>query len=258
MHQRLRQIQSALPEVQSIWIFGPTGHPQVMTRETPALTYQDFSAVDYFTVPRDGPPGIYIGGVHQSVSGGQPYFTFNQARRDADGKFAGVIEMSLLGSDFRRFYSRLVSGGGLQFAMVREDGTMLARFPPAAGDVQLGERSGFHRSLVAAPANGFYTSAGENDNVERRVGVPAPARLSALCARRHRYRPDQKRLDERHGVVSHLRHTGDRVAVRRRACGAAKNAAPLRRTGSSRGRRVRAAADAKAGRDRPSHRRRSP
>ncbi len=170
LHERLRQIQSALPEVQSIWIFGPTGHPQVMTRETPALTHLNYSAEDYFTVPRDGPPAVYIGGVHQSVSGGQPYFTFNRARHDADGKFAGVIEMSLLGSDFRRFYSRLVSGGGLQFAMVREDGTMLARFPPAAGDVRLGERSGFHRSIAAAPANGFYTSVGENDGIDRRVG----------------------------------------------------------------------------------------
>jgi two-component system NtrC family sensor kinase len=170
LHQRLRQIQATLPEVQSIWIFGPTGHPQVMTRESPALTYQDYSKEDYFAVPRDGPPGVYIGGIHQSVSGGQPYFTFNRARHDADGKFAGVIEMSLLGSDFSRFYSRLVSSAGLQFAMVLEDGIMLARYPPSAGDVRLGERSGFHRSIAAAPAGGFYTSVGGNDNIERRAG----------------------------------------------------------------------------------------
>ena len=36
LHMRLRQIQDALPEVQSIWIFGPTGHPQVITRDYPA------------------------------------------------------------------------------------------------------------------------------------------------------------------------------------------------------------------------------
>src|SRR5580693_10128777 len=170
LHMRLRQIQDALPEVQSIWIFGPTGHPQVITRDYPAPYAEDFSTLDYFVVPRDGPPGVYIGGIHQSVSGGQPYFTFSRARRDASGKFIGVIEMSLLPSDFSRFYSHLLSGEGLQFALVRDDGVMLARYPPISRDVRLDEHSGFHRSIVADPAGGFYTSVG-NDNVERRVGT---------------------------------------------------------------------------------------
>jgi two-component system, NtrC family, sensor kinase len=171
LHMRLRQIQSALPEVQSIWIFGPTGHPQVITRDYPAPYAEDFGALDYFAVPRDGPAGVYIGGIHQSVSGGQPYFTFNQARHDAQGKFVGVIEMSLLPSNFSQFYSHLLSGEGLQFALVRDDGVMLARYPPISREVRLDEHSGFHRSIAADPAGGFYTSVGGNDNVERRVGT---------------------------------------------------------------------------------------
>ena len=71
LHQRLRRIQAALPELQSIWIFGPTGHPQVITREYPAPASADFSAEDYFQVPRNGKAGVYIGGIHQSVSGGR-------------------------------------------------------------------------------------------------------------------------------------------------------------------------------------------
>jgi two-component system NtrC family sensor kinase len=170
LHQRLRQILGALPEVQSIWLFGPTGHPQMITREYPAPAAEDFSQLDYFTVPRDGPPGVYIGGIHQSVSGGQPYFTFNQARHDADGKFAGVIEMSLLPSDFSRFYSQLASSAGLDFALVRDDGTVLARFPPVAGELRLDERSGFRHVIAANPAGGFYTTVWRSDSLERRVG----------------------------------------------------------------------------------------
>jgi signal transduction histidine kinase len=171
LHMRLRQIQSALPEVQSIWIFGPTGHPQVITRDYPAPYAEDYTALDYFAVPRDGPPGVYIGGIHQSISGGQPYFSFNRARQNAQGKVVGVIEMSLLPSNFSQFYSHLLSGEGLQFALVRDDGVMLARYPPISRDLRLDERSGFHRSIVANPAGGFYTSVGGNDNVERRVGT---------------------------------------------------------------------------------------
>jgi signal transduction histidine kinase len=171
LHMRLRQIQSSLPEVQSIWVFSPTGHPQAITRDYPAPYAEDFATLDYFVVPRDGPPGVYIGGIHQSTSGGQPYFTFNRARHDAQGKFIGVIEMSLLPSDFSRFYSHLLSGEDLQFALVRDDGVMLARYPPISRDVRLDEHSGFHRSIAAAPVGGFYTSVGGNDNVERRVGT---------------------------------------------------------------------------------------
>jgi signal transduction histidine kinase len=173
LHTRLRQIAAGLPEVQSIWIFGPTGHPQVMTREYPALASADYSAEDYFRVPRDDPHmGVYIGGIHQSVSGGMPYFTFSRARYSADGKFAGVIELSLLPSDFRNFYARLANSAGVQFALIREDGTMLARFPPLpAGAGRLDERSGFRRTISATPAGGFYTTSSEIDNIERRFGV---------------------------------------------------------------------------------------
>ncbi len=168
LHREIRQIQTALPEVQSIWIFGPNGHPQVMTRETPALTNLDYSNEDYFTVPRDGPPGVYIGGIHLSISGGQPYFTFNKARRDAAGRFVGVIEMSLLPSDFSRFYSHLANAPGLTYSLVRADGTMLARFPPRTGETRLADTSRFHVAMTAHPSGGFYVSTSRVDGLQRR------------------------------------------------------------------------------------------
>jgi len=170
LHQRLREILATLPEVQSIWIFGPTGHPQVITRDFPAPYAEDFATLDYFLVPRDGPAGVYIGSVHQSASGGQPYFTFDRARRNGDGTFAGVIELSLLPSDFSRFYGQLANSPGLLFAMVRDDGTMLARFPPPReGQQTLSENSGFRKALAANAAAGTYTSISAAGNVMRHV-----------------------------------------------------------------------------------------
>jgi signal transduction histidine kinase len=168
LHREIRQIQAALPEVQSIWIFGPDGHPQVITRETPAPTNQDFSTEDYFTVPRDGPHGVYIGGLHPSVSGGEPYFTFNRARRDAAGRFLGVIEMSLQPSDFVRFYSHLAMTPGLAFSLVRGDGTVLSRYPPRPGETRLAESSRFHQAVTANGEGGFYASRSRIDGLERR------------------------------------------------------------------------------------------
>jgi signal transduction histidine kinase/CheY-like chemotaxis protein len=169
LHREIRQIQASLPEVQSIWIFGPNGHPQVMTRESPALTDLDYSKEDYFTRPRDGPPGaVYIGGIHPSFSGGQPYFTFNKARHDASGRFVGVIEMSLLPGDFSRFYSHLANSPGLAFSLVRDDGTMLARFPPRPEVARLESTSRFRLAASAHPDSGFYAGRGKTDGQVRR------------------------------------------------------------------------------------------
>jgi len=204
LHARLMQILGTLPDVQSIWILGPTGHPEVMTRADPAITSLDFSAEDYFRVPRDlPPPGEYIGSIHQSNTGGRPYFTFNRARYGADGKFAGTILLSLLPSDFSDFYSRMASGAGLQFAMIRDDGTELARIPePITGDVRLSEHSAFRRIIAADPAGGLYTTTSELDHIERRYGVRRvpgfPIYMSAGIA------TDELRNEWMGGMAMHL------------------------------------------------------
>ena len=44
LHQRLRQILSALPEVQSIWIFGPNGHCKSSPANTPPPLHRTLAA----------------------------------------------------------------------------------------------------------------------------------------------------------------------------------------------------------------------
>ena len=171
LHERLKQIHSALPEVQSIWVFGPTGHPLVITREYPAPNALDYSGDDYFIGARDSAPQLYIGGIHQSTSGGRSYFTFSRAYRDADAQFGGVIEMSLLPNDFSIFYTHLAGGPGMRFSLLRDDGTFLARYPPRPEVVRLSKQAGFHRVVAANPAGGLYTSISPLDHLERRGGV---------------------------------------------------------------------------------------
>jgi two-component system NtrC family sensor kinase len=257
LHRRLREIQAALPEVQSIWIFGPTGHPEVITRETPAPSSQDYSKEDYFTGPRDAPPGIFIGGIHQSASGGKPYFTFNRARHDVDGKFIGVIEMSLLGSDFTHFYSQLVNSPGLQFLLVRDDGVVLARFPPDDRELRLSVTGGFQHNTATNPDGGFYTAVGGNDRIERRIGYRAVPGLPLYVLAG--IETAQIRSEWINEFSSYLLFGIPAAALFRSADGrAATNQTSLRRAGSARGCRSDDAPDAKARLDRSSHRRRSP
>lgn len=81
LHDELVKIKQTLPDVQSIWIFGPDGHPQAISRESPPPDLY-YGENDYFTVPSehfDAP--LYVGHIHKSVSGGEPYFTLNRARQ---------------------------------------------------------------------------------------------------------------------------------------------------------------------------------
>jgi signal transduction histidine kinase/CheY-like chemotaxis protein len=135
----------------------------------PNLYYGDN---DYFTVPRDHLDlPLYVGHIHESVSGREPYFTLNRARRDARGNFAGVIEMSVLPSNFRRFYEQLTSSPGLGFSMVLEDGTVLTRFPLLVEEEKLNPKTGFAQEIATKPAGGLYNAVWQLDHKDYRVGL---------------------------------------------------------------------------------------
>jgi two-component system, NtrC family, sensor kinase len=171
LHDRLDLIASKLPEVQSIWVFDRFGLPQATSTHYPAPVLPDYGNDPYFRVPEGGYLGIYIGGHQESRSGGQPFFPVSRGRRDAAGAFQGVIEISVLPSAFAEFYSRLVSTPGLQYALIRDDGLILTRYPQMTpGDARLDEHSGFARTIKANPERGFYTAASQVDHIERRFG----------------------------------------------------------------------------------------
>lgn len=169
LHNQLVAIARTLPEVQSIWVFGPDGRPQIITRETPppSLSYAD---QDYFTIPRDHPQTFYVGQVHGSVSGGQPYFTVDHARLGPQGAFIGVVEMSMRPAEFARFYEHLTTAPGLGFALLQPDGTILARYPGLTAEAKADSQNGFLGQLAAKPEGGFYNVHSRIDGTEHRVG----------------------------------------------------------------------------------------
>ena len=91
----------------------------------------------------------------------------------SDGDFVGVLEISVLPSNFFRFFATLAYAEGQQFALIRDDGLFLARYPaapPGAPD-RLDEHSGFRRTIAQSPVGGMYTSCLQIDQVERRFAV---------------------------------------------------------------------------------------
>jgi signal transduction histidine kinase len=185
-HLHLKKLVSAVPVVQSIWIYDKDGRALV-TSSTHPPPEQNYSDRDFFSAHVQADVGAYYGQVYSSQFNGQPFFTVSK-RLARDGAFAGVIEASVLPSNFVRFFSTLAYTEGLQFALLRADGTFLARYPaaPEGATDRLDERTGFRRTIAQHPEGALYTTTSPIDRIERRFGVrrfdTTPLYLSAGIA----------------------------------------------------------------------------
>ena len=171
LHEQFKKLASAIPEVQSIWIYDKNGYALVSSVVQPPPS-QSYADRDFYQVHVDGDTGTYYGQVYTSQFNGNPFFTVSR-RITRDGAFFGVEEISVLPSNFVHFYSAMAYSEGLQYALVRQDGKFLVRFPPVKpGEIsQLDEHTGFHRTITQNPAGGFYKSTSPVDHIQRRYGV---------------------------------------------------------------------------------------
>ena len=167
LHVWLLKLADQTPVIQSIWIYSPDGRPLVSSRFDPPPD-QSVADRDFVVAHSHGDVGTYYGQVYQSRFNAQPFFTVSR-RLVRDGKFIGVIEISVLPSNFFHFFATLAYAEGQQFALIRNDGLILARYPsvpPGAPD-RLGENTGFRRMIAQSPQGGTYATTSPIDRVER-------------------------------------------------------------------------------------------
>jgi two-component system NtrC family sensor kinase len=171
-HNLLVKRVRAVPEVQSAWIFDKEGFVFATSAYFPSQRQRNQAGRDYFRTHVDKDVGTYYGELQASVLGGENFFTISR-RITRNGVFDGVLVVSLLPSDFYRFYTQLVYGEGLQYALIRSDGQFLVRYPipEKVPPTPLGPGTGFRKTIAADPKGGFYESISPVDNISRRYGV---------------------------------------------------------------------------------------
>ena len=126
----------------------------------------------YFRAHLENDVGTYIGRILTPRVTNVRFFTVSRRRLDPDGAFAGVVMISVRPGDFHDFYERLASIKGSNFAMIRADGVVLARYPdPVALDVKLDAGSGFMQRIAGNPNGGFYTTMSQVDGSYSRYAI---------------------------------------------------------------------------------------
>lgn len=132
LHRQLLSFSAGKPQMDSIWVQDANGQPLVTDRLYPV------------------PPGLAVGDRdyfrwHQKNQGGAPFisepvtgrasgvnlFVMSRGRYLGKDRFAGVVTVSLIPAYFQQFHRDLAADEpGLAITMLREDGTILSRWPP--------------------------------------------------------------------------------------------------------------------------------
>src|SRR5438552_6190254 len=171
LHGKLEQIVGLAPEIASIWIFDRHGYPLVSSALFPAPVY-DASDRDFFRAQAGRERGLYVGELLQSPVIGPPFFGISKRRPARDGAFDGVLEVSVRPDKLQEFYAQIGrrEPGASYAALIRSDGSFLARFPPFQnGAFKLDTDSSFRDAITADARGGLYDTRGRRDGHARRM-----------------------------------------------------------------------------------------
>jgi two-component system NtrC family sensor kinase len=160
LHEAFAGIVARLPQVQSVLIADREGHPLVSagTYPVPEISVAER---DYFKAIVDGYRGTFVSAVQVGAINRMRFFGLSRAWTAPDGTLLGVVDVAVLPAFFEDFYKVLVGEGGdtrhKLVALLRDDGQVLARYPPIQGrSPRLAVNSAFRTAIRAHPVSGVY------------------------------------------------------------------------------------------------------
>jgi two-component system NtrC family sensor kinase len=170
LHRRLKETQLALPQIEAIWAFDRDGRPLVSSTIYPLPTNFSNADRDYFKAQAGEDAGTYIGDVITSRIGNHTFFVVSRRRPLAEGRFNGVVALTVPPASLQEFYARIGQGTALSAGLVRPDGTFLARYPSPPNQVaRLQANNRFIPAITENAERGSYTTMSQIDGVERRI-----------------------------------------------------------------------------------------
>jgi two-component system NtrC family sensor kinase len=174
LHDRLKKIVDEVPQFQAIAVADRNGRVIASSSLVPVAS--DVSVADraYFRSHAAGAEGTLVSETLVPRWGGlrNPFFTLSRRRASSDAPFNGVISVAILPRYFEEFYALIGRSPSDLYALVRSDGSFLARYP-ARGDgarpldpstaLRVSIARGLDRALYTVPVS-------QTDALERRVG----------------------------------------------------------------------------------------
>jgi signal transduction histidine kinase/CheY-like chemotaxis protein len=169
LHNKLKTLDVANEVIESLWIIDENGKPLVTSAAMPVRSDLNLANRDYVYVHAKQNVGTYIGEIFvPRLRSAEPVFSVSRRLHSDSNKFQGVIEASISPQKFQEFFFRLSTGPDTYYALVRDDGSFLARYPARNG--RLGENSALVKAVQQSPEGGIFTVTAALDGIERRIG----------------------------------------------------------------------------------------
>jgi signal transduction histidine kinase len=155
VHQRLKDMATGVPGVQILSVWDQDGSLLARSDSFPVSAGVNISDRAYFKEQQRAPDVV---GVSPSMKGrltGAELINTTVRRRSADGSFQGLVAASLAPAFFSDYYRSLSKEQPTlaSFALMRNDGEVLARWPEEAGDTRQIDAESPVLSEIPAGAN---------------------------------------------------------------------------------------------------------
>ena len=174
LHDRLRKIVDAMPQFQAIAVADRNGKVLSSSTLTPVASDVGMADRAYFRSHAAGAEGTLVSETLMPRWGGlrNPFFTLSRRRASPDASFNGVISVAILPRYFEEFYALIGRSPSDLYALVRSDGSFLARYPPRGdGARPLDPSTAMRVSIARGLERALYTvPSSQTDALERRVG----------------------------------------------------------------------------------------
>jgi two-component system, NtrC family, sensor kinase len=173
-HQRSLHLQFAalvahIPEIQSVMLATADGRPLVSAVTYPIPQGVTILDRDYYKAIAGGKTDTFISALQVGRIDTHLFFGFARRWTGPDGNLRGVIDIAVSPSYFADFYGLLINEEGARdkgkmLSLVRNDGEILARYPPSARPLPcLALSNPFFAAIRNNGDGGIYKNAATDD-----------------------------------------------------------------------------------------------
>src|SRR5438105_2068103 len=168
LHRFLSNLET-LPPSGAVLVVDPQGQLRASGSPYPAAA-ADLSNRDAFVAQRDRDARIFVGREHVDQLTRLSDFDISRRRSTPDERFDGVIIISANPGYFANFFSTISRDENFSALLLRNDGSVLVRFPPLPSPRVFSPEAPVMRAIAAEPDRGLFWGKGGIDGIKRLFG----------------------------------------------------------------------------------------
>ena len=132
LYDLLAFLDTSYTQIDGIFIADASGRLRLDSHQFPLERRVDLAAHDYFKTLSSRQAALFISAAYAGQWNDAVSFRVARPLATPDGTFRGVVGLAVHIDYFEQFFQRLVGDSGSVVMLVRDDGEVLAKFPPTA------------------------------------------------------------------------------------------------------------------------------